>query len=520
MAAATPTAETITSAPTDYAARHTPSVHAHLIVDLPLAAIQPSAENPRTDFNPEELRQLAESLAEHGQIEPIVVRPLVANEVYELIAGERRYRAAQQAGLTHLAAIIREDLDDRGARALRLIENLHRVQLNPVEEAHGFAAMREALGMTEVEIAKLAGRSQPQIAKRLALLRLPPAVQGFVARGTLTQSHANALANLAAFPAVMTRIAELAASQAWPVSALEKIDNAWWQKLQGEKLVRHVGYSDSFRESVCQTCPYQAYRKGHGSYSYDNYCLKPEHYDELQASERRQEEEERAAKLAAAEAKAGEQGVQTMDAMRPSDFVSLSSWQTPPAACTEACPCRSAAIGYNGQVTPICTDPARHRSLQDAQEAARKAEAAALLQRRRDQITETVGLLVTPHSARARAVIAHRVLAKLNPEAARWACQTYGGLTWLKKDKLPGLEALAALDADALLQIALAAVLEDEIVQRRNWGSSPMEALEWFFGPDQGAPVGGVCARCGEAMELTADDLADPQGAVCAECAG
>lgn len=503
--------------------------HKHLILDIPIADIYPSAENPRTTFDPTELANLAKSIKEHGQIEPIVVRWHVKAISYELVAGERRLRAANIAGLTHLTAILREDLDDRQARALRLIENLHRVQLNPVEEAHGFAAMHEALGMTQAEIAKVAGRGQPAVAKRLALLKLPAEVQGYVERGTLSQAHADALANLLPFPPVLHRIADLAASQHTPSALLEKVPQQVWETLATEKLVRGFHGGTLFDKAICAACPFGAKRTGKGTYGTTDYCLRPDHFDELQAAAKEAKVAEIKAKdaaVAAAGDVAAAEGLPSVNALQ--NTVNLGqSWITCPATCTAHCPCRARAVGYNNEIVPVCLDRPRWTALKQAEDTETARIAAAALERKREDLAALLTGTRFPYDKafdRQASVLLVRFVADNTERSAfREAAKTYGnGLTWPAKEREPRVEDLLKLAPADLQRIAIAAVIGDELIKRQNWSSSPLPLTEWLLGgasvPAE-ASTDGVCSRCGEPMTLVGEDIADPAAAICTECA-
>jgi ParB family chromosome partitioning protein len=162
--------------------------------DLPIDQISPNPRQPRQVFEEESLAELVFSLREVGLLQPVVVRPVEGGR-YELVAGERRWRAAQQAGFTAIPAIIRQTPDDVLLRDA-LLENLHRVQLNPLEEAAAYEQMLSDFGCTQDELASRIGRSRPQVSNTLRLLRLPPSVQRRVAAGVLSAGHARALLGL------------------------------------------------------------------------------------------------------------------------------------------------------------------------------------------------------------------------------------------------------------------------------------------------------------------------------------
>lgn len=159
--------------------------------ELPVAEITPNPKQPRQVFDEDELRQLSESIKEVGLLQPIVVRQLMPNH-YELIMGERRLRAHQEAGIKEIPAIVRAT-DDQQMLTEALLENIHRVQLNPLEEAAAYEQLIGEFGITQDELAKRIKRSRPHISNTIRLLRLPPQVQRRVASGVLSAGHARAL---------------------------------------------------------------------------------------------------------------------------------------------------------------------------------------------------------------------------------------------------------------------------------------------------------------------------------------
>ena len=161
---------------------------------LPIHKVEPNPDQPRQDFDPEELQSLSDSIAEHGIVQPLTVRPL-ENGYYQIIAGERRWRAARMAGLMEVPAIIIE-ADDKKTMELALIENLQRQDLNPVEEAQGYQALMEQYGMTQEEAAQRVGRSRPAVANALRLMNLCPEVLELVRSGQLSAGHARAVLTL------------------------------------------------------------------------------------------------------------------------------------------------------------------------------------------------------------------------------------------------------------------------------------------------------------------------------------
>ncbi len=250
----------------------------------------PSAYNPRTDFAEAYIAELAASLKEHGQLQPIVVRPLPvetegAAPRFELIIGECRWRAAEIAGMDTLSCRV-VDVDTPTAMRWAMLENLKRKDLTPIEEARGYARLRDELGVTQERIAGEIGKKQPDVAKALGLLLLPDAVQEMIADGTLKPGHGVALGRFKAWPKACTIIAKWAARTNTTTKRLESneilSDYNLIQDLTNGQAARRLGVA-LFDHDTCTACPFKARFPGdfHGGL-----CFKPEHFDELTAVER------------------------------------------------------------------------------------------------------------------------------------------------------------------------------------------------------------------------------------------
>jgi ParB family chromosome partitioning protein len=185
---------------------------------LPVELIAPSPRQPRRSFDDAGLEALAGSLRERGVLQPVLVRP-VAGGTYELVAGERRWRAAQIAGLESIPALVRER-DDAEALEAALVENMAREDLNPVEEARACAALVEELGLTRESVGLRVGRSRVAVTNLLRLLDLPDEALGLLERGDLSEGHGRALL-LATDHADRRRLARSAAGEGWSVRVLE-----------------------------------------------------------------------------------------------------------------------------------------------------------------------------------------------------------------------------------------------------------------------------------------------------------
>ena len=159
---------------------------------LPIERLRPNRLQPRSDFAPDALADLVQSIREQGVIQPLVVSPLADGE-YTIVAGERRWRAAQQAGLDEVPVVVREVENDRDLLETALVENLQRSDLNPVEEAEAYRRLQEEFGLTQETIARRVGKSRPTVANALRLLQLPERILGMMREGRLTAGQARPL---------------------------------------------------------------------------------------------------------------------------------------------------------------------------------------------------------------------------------------------------------------------------------------------------------------------------------------
>ena len=218
------------------------SVPGAVFAEIPIHEVRENPRNPRTMFDEEELDELAYSLREVGVLQPVVVRPIPVTEdgeSFELVMGERRWRAARRAGLTAIPAIIRETSDDDLLRDA-LLENLHRTQLNPLEEANAYQQLLDDFGCTQDELGERIGRSRPQITNTLRLLRLPALVQRRLASGAISAGHARALLSLDD-PTLMEELAQRIVSEGLSVRAVERLVARGGQQ-QAPRTVRRSTY--------------------------------------------------------------------------------------------------------------------------------------------------------------------------------------------------------------------------------------------------------------------------------------
>ncbi|HSX64431.1 MAG TPA: ParB/RepB/Spo0J family partition protein [Pseudoxanthomonas sp.] len=184
---------------------------------LPVQQLQPGKYQPRTAMDPGKLTELAESIKAQGVIQPIVVRELSPGK-FEIVAGERRWRASQEAGLAEVPVVVRE-LDDRTVIAMALIENIQREDLNPLEEAQSLQRLISEFALTHAEAASAVGRSRAAVSNLLRLLELPPAIRALLEARRLEMGHARALLTLS--PELASKLASEAAEQGWSVREVE-----------------------------------------------------------------------------------------------------------------------------------------------------------------------------------------------------------------------------------------------------------------------------------------------------------
>lgn len=189
---------------------------------VPLSAIEPNKDQPRQEFDEEKLQQLADSISRYGVLQPLLVRDM-GNGRYQLLAGERRWRAARLAGLTELPVQLKE-LEDQGVLEVALIENLQREDLNPMEQAGGYRRLMEEFSLTQEEVAARVGRSRPAVANTLRLLSLPKTIQDMVQEGALSEGHGRALVGLD--ESVSLPLALQACEQGLSVRQLERLASA------------------------------------------------------------------------------------------------------------------------------------------------------------------------------------------------------------------------------------------------------------------------------------------------------
>jgi ParB family chromosome partitioning protein len=217
------------------------------VVEIPLAQLRANPYQPRKDFNEEAIQELAESIRQHGVIQPIIVRSVLKG--YEIIAGERRFRASQYCGKPTIPAVVR-NLSDQQVMEIALIENLQRENLNAMEIAVAYQGLMDQFSLTQEELSLKVGKSRSHIANFLRLLALPEEVKEYVSRGTMSMGHARAIVALKD-PEVIKQLAEQCVEQQWSVRELEEtVKNLDRKPTNGTKIkvVKRDPYIDNVEE--------------------------------------------------------------------------------------------------------------------------------------------------------------------------------------------------------------------------------------------------------------------------------
>ena len=217
---------------------------------LRISDIEPNPNQPRRHFDPDALQSLAASIRENGLLQPLVVRRS-GEGLYQIIAGERRWRACRLAGLTEVPAVILE-ADDLRAAQLALIENLQREDLNPIEEANGYRTLMETFGLTQEETAQRVGRSRPAVANALRLLSLSEELRKMVEQGTLSAGHVRALLPIPD-EALRLETAEYAVAQALSVRELEQYVRRLLTQKKAQPAVPAVDYAGALGQRLSQS---------------------------------------------------------------------------------------------------------------------------------------------------------------------------------------------------------------------------------------------------------------------------
>lgn len=208
------------------------------VATLRISEIEPNKDQPRKNFDNDALKQLADSITEHGVIQPLIVRSLAGGN-YQIVAGERRWRAAKMAGLSEVPVVIRDDITEEQAMQITMIENLQRENLNPIEEALGYKELIEKYGITQDKLAQALGKARSSIANSLGLLTMPKGVQELLRSGSLSAGHCKALKKVKD-DALMIELAHRAAEGELSVRQVEAVARREAKRLDDEKESKEI----------------------------------------------------------------------------------------------------------------------------------------------------------------------------------------------------------------------------------------------------------------------------------------
>lgn len=465
-------------------ARNTTTAAARL-VEVAIERIHPSELNPRHTFDEEALQELAASIAQHGLLEPVVVRTGRLPGMLEIIAGERRFRAALIAGLLTVPVRDLGAIDDATALRLALVENLQRQDLDPIEEAEGYANLNRVCGLTQAEIAGAVNRSQPAIANMMRLLELPEDVRSSIQYGQLTPAHGRALVKYAKWPKLCGAIAELAFKEGLTSKTLEKGITGWGGGIPRHEL-RCAGVLRELND-LPEGITLDALRAaGLTVFGKDRWDASTPDVEEADAVIRRLEKERAAATMRQvqelrAQAKAEGPAVIALEALA---FGTYERIYTRPPGCGPECACFAKAVDH-GQVVEICTDPKRFQKLRTADSRAETKARRAAAKETAEELDAFLAVAPALDPRGLAIVVADRLWQYPKSVGKRLITQfaadvldpalldTYDG----RRGTYP---ALAQLPAESLVQILVHGALLDDVSRYQQYGTMPA-ALVWYM---------------------------------------
>jgi ParB/RepB/Spo0J family partition protein len=475
------------------------------LLEIPLTSIDRWDEQPRRSFDEEALEELAASITEHGLLEPIIVRETAGGR-FRIVAGERRWRACQMAGLDVVPVRNLGAIDDATALQLALVENLQRQDLDPIEEAEGYASLNRVCGLKQAEIAAAVNRSQPAIANAMRLLELPEDVHHKIRAKHLTPAHGRALVKYAKWPKLCTAIAEQAKEQGYTSKQLETgfdymgIDS---YALERKKLI--VTVDRGLDEAALEAAGITIFKNS----SWQHLTPDVELYKDVapRLHQEMAEAQKRAQKALKERARDAGSGAQALIQLKDLNYDQYRAWRygdDRPSGCGPDCPCQVQAYDdYAKQTIDICADPKRYDGLKKADEKRdREAKKARLTERLVDverAIGEAFpnGRIADPSDLdrKAIALLAFQVLSRADERSRKAAFKRYmgdmvdvGSLTWEQwgygADYTQTLEVLERLHPAGLIHVALHALLRKELAERYTGYATSSKMADWFVGPD------------------------------------
>lgn len=361
-----------------------------VLYSIPIDHIVPNPKNPRKTFDQEELEKLAQSIREVGILQPLVVVPQ-EDGMLRIVAGERRWRAAQMAGLRSVVAVVRK-LTPAQEAEIALIENLQRKDLDPIEEAQAYQELLREHGYTQEALGEKLGVSQSHIANRLRLLRLPDEVKENISRKILSAGHAHALLKLEKAPAIMKKAAEALAEEQVPVAkAAEAIAKVIAE--EGKPLFHDYNGKPEFDTGPCEKCAYRVMGNRWGYGEEKPYCIKPSCWERKQ-QEARQAREQAVADRVKKLAKKG-QGVVELDKFDWNQYEEFRDYKIQGMDLSECENCEHKKVAkrsYSDELTEACFQPSCFKKKQAAATREKNKEAREALKEEFNRIGIMAGL--------------------------------------------------------------------------------------------------------------------------------
>ena len=359
-----------------------------VLYSIPIDHITPNPKNPRKTFDQEELEKLAQSIREVGILQPLVVVPQ-EDRMLRIVAGERRWRAAQMAGLNSVVAVVRK-LTSAQEAEIALIENLQRKDLDPIEEAQAYQELLREHGYTQEALAEKLGCSQGHIANRLRLLRLPDEVKENISRKILSAGHAHALLKLEKSPAFLKKAAEAMAEEQVPVArAADTIARVIAD--EGRPLFNDYNSKPEFKTEQCEQCESRVMGNRFGSEQ--PYCIKPSCWERKQHEVRQAREQallDRVQKMA----KKG-QGVVDLDKFDYTQYEEFRDYKIQGMDLSECENCEHKKVAkrwYSDELTEACFQPSCFKKKKAAAAREKNKEAREALKQENNQIAVLAGL--------------------------------------------------------------------------------------------------------------------------------
>lgn len=457
--------------------------------EVPITDLRSTGLNPRERFDAEKLNELTADIGEHGILEPLIVRS--GPDGLEIVAGERRYRAAQAAGLETVPVIIADrSLSDGEALEIAIAENLRRQDLDPIEMAKAYERLADISGRTQKQVAELTGRSQPAVANTIRLLKLPSPVQQMIKAGTLNQWHGLELVRFAEWPAVCEMIASLAAER-HAVHTDLKSPLPYAKDLVRAGLAFEVPQDLPFAAALIKDKA--AYIKSAPGSSF-GYYLNGERFKSLKAEADKDAKEKQETLKAAAlgktpppattgkktNAAAPNRRLPMLEELAPDSYIRLEL-DSLPEGCTDDCPCRARALLSDGNThVAICVDKRRYTKLD---RVSKRHEEKVLVANHKalDEWLEVYTPTITNMSATEAAVMFGRSIMWLDGAVQRSLLQLGIELPEAGVQSDEFLDWLAGLGIFRLLQIAFVSALRSEINGDGGY-RRPMPLTRWYMG--------------------------------------